>query len=82
MSNLNEKVESIEKKLDEISQTTKPQKEIITAEETMEILNISRNSFDRLRKKGILKVYRLQRKLYCKYSEVLQSLEAGLLEAA
>lgn len=49
-------------------------KEILTAKETMEVLGISRNTFDRLRAEGIIKVYRLGKKLYCRHSELLQAL--------
>lgn len=51
------------------------QKEILTASEVMELLNIDRSSFDRLRNEKIIKTYRLKRKLYCKYSEILEALE-------
>lgn len=57
-------------------------KEILSAEETMELLNINRSSFDRLRKEGVIKAYRLKRKLYCKYSEVMQAIENGFIEAS
>lgn len=56
----------------------KPQKEILTAEETMELLDISRSTFDRLRREGTIKVYTLRRRLYCKYSEIMESLENSL----
>lgn len=55
-------------------------REILTAERTMEILECSRNTFDRLRKAGKIKVYQLNRRLYCKYSEILLAIENGLLE--
>jgi len=51
-------------------------KEILTANETMSLLNISRNTFDRFHKDGTLKVYRLgARRLYCKYSEIMKTIE-------
>ncbi|MCB0566226.1 MAG: helix-turn-helix domain-containing protein [Phaeodactylibacter sp.] len=50
--------------------------EILTAKQVMKILDISRNTFDRLRKERVIKVYRLGRKLYCKHSELLQALES------
>lgn len=55
------------------------EREILTAENTMKLLDISRNTFDRLRKAGKIKVYALNRRLYCKRSEILQALEDGLL---
>lgn len=53
----------------------KAQKELLTAQETMDFLGISRNSFDRFKEEGILKVYRLKRKLYCKRSEIMEALQ-------
>lgn len=58
------------------------QKEILTAEETMQLLGISRNTFDRFKRDGRIKVYRLGRRLYCKYSQIIETLENGLLEVA
>lgn len=60
------------------------QKEILTARETMELLDISRTTFDRYRKVGKLKAYRFPggRKLYTKLSEVMQLLNNSLLEVA
>lgn len=55
-------------------------KEILSAEEVMELLKINRSTFDRLRKEGFLKAYRMKRKLYCKYSEILESINNGFLE--
>lgn len=56
-----------------------PRKEILTAQETMEILGISRNTFYQLKNRGELKVYKLGRRLYCKYSEILESLDERLV---
>ncbi len=54
---------------------TVQQKEILTANETMSLLDISRNTFDRFHKDGTLKVYRLgARRLYCKYSEIMKTI--------
>lgn len=55
---------------------------ILTVEQTMELLSISRHTFDRFRKEGIIKVYRLKRRLYTKYSEIMETLENGLQDAA
>lgn len=49
-------------------------KELLTANETMELLSISRNSLDRFIQEGILKAYRLKRKLYFKQSEIWEAL--------
>ena len=57
--------------------TFNPEKEILSAKQVMELLSISRNTFDRMRKSGKLKVYKINRKLYCKYSEILATLEAN-----
>lgn len=53
-------------------------KELLSVEDTMSLLDISRSTFDRLRKEGILKVYRLKRRLYTKHSEVMEAVEKGL----
>lgn len=52
------------------------QKEILTSQEVMQILGISRNTFDRFRREGIIKTYKMGRRVYCKYSELLEALEA------
>jgi hypothetical protein len=52
-----------------------PQKEILTPEEVMELFQISRSTFDTWRDRGIIKVYSLRRRLYCKYSELIQALD-------
>ena len=49
--------------------------ELIPAERVMEELDITRSTFDRLRKEGIIKTYKLKRKLFCKRKELLQALE-------
>ena len=49
--------------------------DIITYEKAMELLECSRTTMDRLRDEGLIKVYRLKGKLYCKYSEILTALE-------
>ena len=53
--------------------------EILTYEQTMELLKCSRNFLDGLRKEGIVKVYRLKGRLYCKYSELLEAMDAQLI---
>ena len=57
----------------ELKQT--PQKEILTPEAVMELFQISRSTFDTWRDRGIIKVYSLRRRLYCKYSELIQALD-------
>lgn len=57
----------------ELKQT--PQKEILTPDEVMELFQISRSTFDTWRDQGIIKVYSLRRRLYCKYSELIQALD-------
>ena len=51
--------------------------EILTAQETMKLFKMSRNTFDKLKEEGVIKVYRfpIGRKLYCKYSELIAALE-------
>lgn len=55
-------------------------KEILTAEDTIQLLGCSRHTFDRLRKEGTIKVYQLRRRLYTKYSEILEAIDNGLIE--
>lgn len=57
----------------ELKQT--PQKEILTPDEVLELFQISRSTFDTWRDQGIIKVYSLRRRLYCKYSELIQALD-------
>ena len=86
--NLVKKIENNSEKLDELlkliqaQKNTTGQKEILTAVETMELLKINRNTFANWRKIGFIKVYSMNRRLYTKYSEIMQSLENGLLERA
>lgn len=56
-----------------------PSPQFLTAEEAMkDVLKCSRNTFDRLRQEGIIKVYRLRRRLYVKYDELMEAMENGL----
>lgn len=55
---------------------TDGQKEILSSSEVMQLLGISRNTFDRFRKEGIIRTYKLGRRVYVKYSELLEALEA------
>ena len=54
--------------------------EIMTAKDVMDLLKISRNTYNRLREEGILKAYALKGKLYSKRSEILQAISDGLIE--
>ena len=85
--NLLERMKSIENDIGEIKNLLQNQqkatgktKEILTAQETMDMLKINRNTFNKWRAIGFLTVYQINRKLYTKYSEVMQSLENGMLE--
>ena len=87
--NLLERMKSIESDLGEIKTLIQSQKvdtgkrkEILTAKETMEILKINRNTFNSWRDIGFIKVYQINRRLYTKYSEIIQTLENGMLEAS
>ncbi len=62
--------------MDNEQKKTEDQKEILSSAEVMQILGISRNTFDRFRKEGIIRTYKLGRRVYCKYSELLEALEA------
>ena len=57
-------------------------KEILTIAEAMQLLSTSRRSLDRMRKEGLIKVYKLRGRLYLKYSEIMEALENGLTEPA
>lgn len=48
--------------------------ELLTVKEVQKILKISRNSFNRLKDEGILRVYSLRGKLYCKRNEIMQTI--------
>jgi len=54
--------------------------ELLTSKDVMELLQISRNTYNRLREEGILKVYALKGKLYSKRSEILTAINDGFLE--
>ena len=61
--------------------TSKIQKEILTAQEVLDLRKINRNTFTNWKNIGLLKVYSINRRLYCKYSEILESLENGIIQA-
>ena len=56
-----------------LNQTTIP--EVLPYSRFMELFDINRSTADRWRKEGIIKVYSLKRRLYVKYSEVLEALQ-------
>lgn len=58
-----------------VGEIKKNQPELLTVKEVMKELKISRNSFNRLKDDGILKVYSLRGKLYCKRNEIMQTIE-------
>lgn len=78
---LSSKLDAIQLRLNEHRFSSK-QKEILTAKEAMSLLSINRNTFNRWREIGLIKVYSINRRLFCKYSEILESLENGLSELA
>lgn len=53
--------------------------EILTAREVMQLLKISRNSYNRMKQEGTIKVYVLRGKLYSKRSQILQVLNEALV---
>ncbi len=85
--NLVKKMSVIESELTEIKELIKSQnystskKEIMTAQEVLELLSINRSTFTKWRNIGFIKVYSLNRRLYCKRSEIMQALENGMLES-
>ncbi len=84
MTSLQQEILSIRSDLVELKELLKNNKtgtkEILSTDETLKLLDINRSTFDRLRKEGIIKAYRLRRKLYCKYSELMEAIENGLIE--
>lgn len=65
---------------DRIDQFSPRRKEILTYEETMELLQCSRSFLDSLRREGLVKVYRPKGRLYCKYSEIMEMLDQQLMD--
>ena len=59
---------------------TKQPDEILTSKEVMKLLKISRNSYNRMKEEGTIKVYMLRGKLYSKRSEILQVLDEALVK--
>jgi len=59
---------------------TKQEDEILTSKEVMVLLKISRNSYNRMKDEGSIKIYRLRGKLYSKRSEILQVLNESLIK--
>lgn len=59
---------------------TKQPDEILTSKEVMALLKISRNSYNRMKDEGTIKVYMLRGKLYSKRSEILQVLDEALVQ--
>lgn len=80
--NLAKQISTIESDISQIKNllTNQGKKEILTAEEVLTLLNIKRTTFNQWRSYGLLKVYKINRRLYCKYSEILESLENGIIE--
>lgn len=58
------------------------QKELLSADETMVLLGIKRTTFDELRKEGYIRSYKIRRKIFCKYSEIMETINSGLLEVS
>lgn len=75
-------MQSIEQKLQKLSSSSE-QSDFIAYEKAMEILDCSRQTLDRMRADGSLKVYRLKGKgrMYVKQSELMQLLEADNVAA-
>jgi len=84
--NLQKQLNRIETDIDELKGLLKTQartnqkKEILTAKETMDMLKINRSTFDKWRSYGFLKCYKLNRRIFLKYSEILEALENGIIE--
>lgn len=76
LAEFNQRLKTLDAKLSEFNP---PKKEILTYEETMDVLRCSRSFLDSLRREGIVKAYRLKGRLYCKYSELLAAIESQLI---
>lgn len=66
--------------MENFQQSTIP--EVLPYSRFLELFDINRSTADRWRKEGIIKVYSMKRRLYVKYSEVLETLESNLLKPA
>ncbi len=83
--NLMKKVSAIESDITEIKFLLKQknqsnQKEILSAQEVMDLLKINRTTFGKWRDIGFLKVMKINRRLYCRYSQIIEALENGIIE--
>lgn len=59
-----------------------PFKEIMTSNDVMDLLCVSRSTVHRMSKKGKLPSYKLSGRIYFKRDEIMKSLEAGKIESA
>lgn len=84
--NITKEFSSIKNDLSEIKilltkqSSIKKSKEILSAQEVMDLLKINRSTFSKWRSSNFIKVYSINRRLYCKYSEILEALENGIIE--
>lgn len=63
-----------------VKELNKSKDELLTSEEVMALLKISRTSYNRLKDEGVIPVYLLRGKLYCKRSEIMKVLDSGLYQ--
>jgi hypothetical protein len=77
MMQILEELKSIRKTLYSLQ---RPNKEILTYEEGMNLLDCSRKTMDTYRHEGMFPVYSFKGKLYVKYSEILSALESNVEE--
>lgn len=73
------KIQEVEGLLSEmknlLKEASEVKSELLTSIETMKLLKISRNSYNRLKDEGMIKVYSMRGKLYCKRSEIMETID-------
>lgn len=67
--------------MDSENKKATPRSEILSAQDVMEILDISRNTFNKLWREGRIRVYRQGRRLYSIHSEIIEDLKSQQAEA-
>lgn len=70
--NLQQQMAMLQQRVDAIEKD-----KLLTVKEFCELLSVKRNTFDRWEKDGIIPVYRIGLRKYCKKSELMQVLEKG-----
>jgi hypothetical protein len=71
---ISERLQAIEQRLLGLGR----QKEVLTFEEGMDILNVSRGTMNEYRTKSFFPFYKIGRKVYVKYSEIVAFIETNV----